>query len=76
MHVLPNKRRVTVVVGEPVAFPAPPKQRNENDDNGMNTTLSPEYVDECHAAYINALRKLYDASKAKAGYEDVPLEIV
>lgn len=37
---------------------------------------SSQTVDQCHALYLDALRKLYEGHKTAYGYEDVPLEFV
>jgi len=57
-HIVPQRAKVTVVVGEPLDF-------------GDETN-----VDKCHALYLQHLRLLYNAEKAKYGYEHVELEII
>jgi 2-acylglycerol O-acyltransferase 2 len=53
-----------------------PKRTSLHVVVGAPVKFSSTNVDECHAVYLENLRKLYDDNKAKYGHEHVELEIM
>lgn len=60
---IPNRVKVTVVFGEPIEMPTIPEPTKEQ-------------VDMYHRQYYEAVRQLFEATKAEAGYPDAVLELV
>ena len=67
--LLPYRRPITVVVGAPLALPRKDAAGRRVAELGERWLARDEegvrLVDECHAAYVDAVRALYEAHKAK-----------
>lgn len=80
---LPGPRRVPVriVFGEPLSFPKTVARKEDKrslhpgSPKGLREVTDQE-VKDVHAAYMTALRKLFDDNKAKFGYPDRELRIL
>ena len=67
------------IVPSPVGFPRRvPQQIVFGDPIRFETQASPtkEYVAACHAQFVDALERLFDAHKAEFGYADRSLEVL
>ncbi len=60
---IPSKVSIVVVFGEPLAIPKIPEPTKED-------------VEHYHALYFKALHKLFEESKAEAGFPNATLELV
>lgn len=71
-HIIPNRCKITVVVGEPMDFDAYRKELS----SGLALNPTDDVVDKCHGLYVEQLKKLYDEYKGRCGLGGVELEII
>lgn len=69
---IPRKVPLRVVIGAPITLHG---AKADVDGGGVHN-VTDEEVQEAHAAYVTALKRLFDDSKARFGYADRELVVL